>query len=27
MGELVVGDDGSVLIGSFGGAQVHNCLQ
>ena len=27
MGELVVGDDGSVLIGSFGGAQVHDCLQ
>jgi len=27
MGELVVGDDGSVLIGSFGSAQVHDCLQ
>jgi hypothetical protein len=27
MGELVVGDDGSVLIVSFGSAQVHNCLQ
>ena len=26
MGELVVGDDGSVLIGSFGGAQVHDRL-
>jgi hypothetical protein len=27
MGELVVGDDVSVLLCFFGGAQVHDCLQ
>lgn len=27
VGELIVLDDASVLIGSFGGSQVHDCLR